>query len=893
MLDPRDDMKPDAGCPEDRAPAVRLRDEALLAPLIDQAMPDALFVVDREWRFLKVNARACASLGYTREELLSMRMPDIDEDFDPASARAALDRLASGESVALKGRQRRKDGGVFSVEIHLGRVAADGEWLYIAIAHDIGERELVEQALVERDACYRAVVESSVDGFWMLDDRGRFIAVNDVYVKRSGYSREELLTMRIADLEARETPAAARRHQEKVRRQGADLFETCHRAKSGEIWPVEVNANFRADAGSRYFAFVRDITARKRLEAELRLGEERFRLAMEAAAEGIWDWRLASGEVYYSPGYAAMLGYEPDEIEPHINAWIGQLHPDEAQTMVREANRRLHEFGHCSLEFRLRRKDGGYCWVLSRCKVVERGGDGKPGRVIGAHMDISERKRSELAWQESEERLRLFIEHAPAALAMFDRDMRYLVASRRWRDDYSLGDRAIVGRCHYEVFPEIGEDWRAVHRRGLAGEAVRADEDRFVRADGSAHWLRWEVLPWWAASGEVGGIVIFTEDITERKRARQALEEARNTLAEAQKIAHLGSFEYSVVNGATVWSEEEYRIYGLDPAGPSPSYQDMLARRIHPEDADLFHRTFLAAMLGKGTYELEHRIVGPDGGVRWVYDVAHPYFDEQGRLVRYIGTTMDITERKRQEEEAQRHGELMQELVRQQVAVQTAAAFAHELNQPLVSVAAYTEVALRALRGGKGKAEQLVHAIEGGHQQALRAGRVLHELIDHLHKGEVEPKPFDINHLVRDVVDKLRKTEYHGFHTTLDLEAGLPAVLGNRLQTEKALLNLIQNGLEAMVEAGVSPAAFAIAVRTLAGQRMAHVTVRDGGPGLDPDTARRVFAPFFTTKANGRGLGLGLPISRSLIETQGGQLWLDPEDGPGAVFHFTLPFAHD
>ena len=138
-------------------------------------------------------------------------------------------------------------------------------------------------------------------------------------------------------------------------------------------------------------------------------------------------------------------------------------------------------------------------------------------------------------------------------------------------------------------------------------------------------------------------------DISERKQAEAELERARNTLAEAQKIAHLGSFEYVAAARTTVWSEEEYRIYGLDPAGPSPAYEVMLARCIHPDDAALLHATFTKAMQSGAIYELEHRIVRPDGSVRWVYDRALPHFDENRNLVRYVGATLDITERKEAE----------------------------------------------------------------------------------------------------------------------------------------------------------------------------------------------------------------------------------------------------
>ena len=144
---------------------------------------------------------------------------------------------------------------------------------------------------------------------------------------------------------------------------------------------------------------------------------------------------------------------------------------------------------------------------------------------------------TEAVLRENEAKLRLFIEHAPAALAMFDRRMRYLAASRRWRADYDLGDIELTGRSHYEIFPELPEKWKTAHCRGLDGEVVRVDEDSFPRPDGRVQWLRWEVRPWQTAEGRVGGIVIFTEDISERKRAEEELQRSRHMLQ--QYAAHL------------------------------------------------------------------------------------------------------------------------------------------------------------------------------------------------------------------------------------------------------------------------------------------------------------------------------------------------------------------
>lgn len=165
--------------------------------------------------------------------------------------------------------------------------------------------------------------------------------------------------------------------------------------------------------------------------------------------------------------------------------------------------------------------------------------------LVPSAVDISDRKRAEDAVRQHGERLKIFIDHAPAAIAMFDRQMRYLAVSRRWTDDYALGDRDIIGCSHYDVFPEIQDRWRDVHRRGLAGEVVRADSDLFERRDGTVQWVRWEVRPWRLSDGTVGGIVIFTEDITARK---QAEDEIRRLNAELEQRVITRTAQLAAVN---------------------------------------------------------------------------------------------------------------------------------------------------------------------------------------------------------------------------------------------------------------------------------------------------------------------------------------------------------
>lgn len=271
-------------------------------------------------------------------------------------------------------------------------------------------------------------------------------------------------------------------------------------------------------------------------DAALRKSEERFALAMEAARDGLWDWNVAGGEVYYSPGYARMLGYAPEEIPADRGFWMGLIHPDDRDTALKANNDCIENVrDDFSIEFRMRARNGEWRWILGRGKAVARDGNGRALRMVGTHVDITLLKTTEMALRENRELLRLFIEHAPAALAMFDRHMRYLAVSPRWKSDYGLGDTDIIGRSHYKIFPELPNRWKEVHRRGMEGEALRGVEECFERMDGSIQWLHWEMLPWRDADDAVGGIVIFSEDITDRVRIQEELRNERRRIEERSK----------------------------------------------------------------------------------------------------------------------------------------------------------------------------------------------------------------------------------------------------------------------------------------------------------------------------------------------------------------------
>jgi PAS domain S-box-containing protein len=356
--------------------------------------------------------------------------------------------------------------------------------------------------------------------------------------------------------------------------------------------------------------------------------------------------------LYWSHGAEVMYGYSASEVvgKPY-RQFAGAVEAPDSKAFREE----IISKGSWRGEHVQRRKDGTTFWSSTSISVVT-DEQGHPTGFVGIDADITKRKLMEQALRENEGRLRLFIEHAPAALAMFDRDMRYIAVSRRWRTDYNLGEVDLIGRSHYEVFPEIGDTLKAIHRRAMAGEVLKGDEDRFDRADGSVQWLKWETRPWHDQSGVIGGIVIFSEDITQRKEVEEALLTSEAQLSNALRIARAGHWEYDVASDTFTFNDNFYRIFRTtaeEMGGYTMRSTEYARRFCHPDDLAVVAREIKKSNETPDpdySRQIEHRILFADGEPGWIAVQFFVVKDAQGHTVKTFGVNQDITERKRVEE---------------------------------------------------------------------------------------------------------------------------------------------------------------------------------------------------------------------------------------------------
>ena len=508
------------------------------------------------------------------------------------------------------------------------------------------------------------------------------------------------------------------------------------------------------------------------------------------------------------------------------------------------------------------------------------------GEIVAVIENVSERKRAE----DELRKLSLAVEQSPVSIVITDLDgcIEYVNPAFSLASGYSaaeaLGQNPRLLKSGLTAPETYAELWATL----VAGKIWQGE---FVNRhkDGSNYIEAATISPLRQADGQVSHYVAVKADITALKRTLAELRSSDDRLRLAKTAAGLGIFDRDIVSGRYDWDERAREFWGVGPDEPV-TFTTFMAG-VHPDDRAATQAAIDRALdpRSNGEYRAEYRVIScADGSVRDIAANGLVFF-ESGRAVRVVGTLKDVSTQKQMEKELKERRSEMELLIRQQVAAQTAAAIAHELNQPLISVSAYSEAGLRMLRGGIKSPEKLARALEGAVEQAHRAGRTLHDLLDFLHKGDVALGPVDLNAVVLDALAIAEESGYGGFRPVLELQHDLPPVLANRLQLQKVMVNLLHNGVDAMRGAGVPTEAITITVQTMAESNMAQVTVKDSGPGLDADTAHRIFEPFFTTKVEGTGLGLA--ISRALIEAHGGQLWADRESGSGATFHFTLPFA--
>jgi len=459
-----------------------------------------------------------------------------------------------------------------------------------------------------------------------------------------------------------------------------------------------------------------------------------------------------------------------------------------------------------------------------------------------------------------------------AFLRMVQYDHEDVAAGRvRWRDMTPADWRERVERALERVM-ETG--------------SVQPFESELFRKDGS----RLPVLLAGALFEEGGNEgVAFALDLSEQKRAEEALRESENYLAESQRLTHTGSCAFDGTTRETLyWSEEMFRLFGFDPQQGLPMW-DRWLQRVHAEDRDKVKLAGDRTFLMKVECDVEFRIVKPDGTVKHIHGTGHPVLNRNGELVQVVGTMVDISERRQVEEEREKLHQLEADLAhinRVTTMGELTASLAHEIKQPMFAAATDAETCLRWLERDQPDVAEAQEAALRLMKDVARASDIINRIVLLFKKDVPQRELIDVNGVIQEMISLLHSEASRcSISIHAELTEGLPNIMADRVALQQVLMNLMLNAFEAMKETG-APGKLMIRTRQEENRQLV-VSVTDTGVGLPPGQAEQIFNAFFTSKP--QGIGMGLPISRSIIESHGGRLWATSNPGAGVTLKFTLP----
>ena len=808
----------------------------------------------------------------------------VHEDDRPRLMQA-FQRVATGQSKHEEEEYRIvcPDGEVRWVR-DSAKVSRLGNLLRIdGVVSDITARKRAEEELRASESRFRVFVDHATDAFFLHNEQLAIVDVNRQACKSLGYSREDLIGMQPHDYDAGLDQAQIARLAERISAGETVSFESLHRRKDGTVFPVEARVRPFLQGDRRFFlGCARDITDRKRAEEELREAETRFRTFVDHGSDlflvhDYWQATIldANQEAWQSLGYTReeIIGMHPSDFDR------GPVTPTSTAVM----RERLEAGETIAFESVLLRKDGSKFPVEWKIRRYQQG---ENWFALSSARDITERKRAEEGLRQAETRFRTFVDHATDAFFVIDVDTGAILdVNRRACENLGYTREELIGKTLPLFDVDLTLDWigKNLRPRLEAGESVTF-ETHHRRKDGSVFPVEIRSRRY-----EYGGKVVTLSlalDITERKRAEQELRQAETRFR---------VFVDQATDAFFVMDVESRSILDVNRrACESLGYtrEEIIGKTIWDFDVGIdrewFEENIRPRLAAGESVSFETRERRKDGTV-FPVEARARWFEYGGRLVS-LGLAVDITERKRAEEERERLRQLEADLAhinRVSLMGELAASIAHEINQPLSGVVTNGSACIAWLTGDSPNLEEAREAALRIVRDGKRAGEVIARIRSLATSAAIPKERLDLNETIRDVLALLvSETKKNGITIGTQLADDLSPVMGDRVQLQQVVLNLVMNAIEATSRTKESTRDLIIRTSNTSADEV-RVEVQDSGVGFEADKIGKLFAPFYSTKPG--GMGMGLSISRSIIRSHGGQMSATPNTGPGATFYFTLP----
>jgi PAS domain S-box-containing protein len=987
-----------------------LRDNERQKSLILNSTAEMVAYYDKDLRVIWANRASSESVGKSFEELVGLHCyeiwPQRDDPCPDCPVLKARDtkRPQQCERQTPDGRHWFIRG--YPVLDENGRIVGLAEF-----TQDITERKKIEKDLLFKSA----IVEQTSDSIICTDDSFRISYMNKSAEVLFGWSFDEVKDKTPDRFNAEphsddiqnkiyKTVSSGKTYEGitlNVRKDNTTFY--CHH----RICPLQdENGNIYGYMGSQ-----RDISDLIKKEKALSEAEKNLQRTLDATTDGIWTWNFKTNDLFFSPKYYTMLGYDPNAFEACYENWLKLIHPDDQKNAIAVAAEFLKtKPDFYENTFRLKTKKGDYRWIHAHARVVERDEKGDAVYLIGNHEDITERKQTEEELRKSEERFRILSQagfegvvvhekgyivyandqyyemfgYMPVELHDIDaiertvtpdsigkikkkiasgdlgpyevsgvkkdgtqfpielrareitwhgqtvritaiRDLsRYreaeaaLAASKALLD--SVGRMARVGGWELDAqtlnvrwteetynIHEVPLDYKpplkdainffhpedrdrlsqAIQRALDVGEPYDM-EVRFITAKGRQLWTRTACQPQ-VVNGKTVKLQGTFQDITDRKLAEDRLRASEALLSSTQQISHVGSWVLDPSSNQLTWSDEVYRIFGIEPHGFAHTCEAFLDT-VHPDDRSAVDAGYSSSLQeGQDSYEIEHRIIRQDTReIRHVYERCIHERDKTGSVLRSVGMVQDITERKSLESQ-------LRQVQKMESIGTLAGGIAHDFNNALTPILVQTELAKMTISADSPVQEGLDEVMKAGH----RAKDLVKQILTFSRQSEQQRLPVDLTPIVKENLKLLRSS----IPTTIEIRQDIAEVscwvLADPTQIHQIIMNLCTNASQAMEEMG-SVMEVGLKRVELNGKRARSypnieagsyvmLTVSDTGSGIEPELMEKIFDPFFTTKPIAKGTGMGLSVVHGIVQSHGGDITVQSEPGKGSTFTVLLP----
>lgn len=882
--------------------------------------PAMTFIRDEVGRHLYINSKFESLFGVSKEEIKHKTV----FDFMPADVAARIHQ--NDQAVFSTGR---------TLEIEETVPALHGtaqHWLVIKFPLDIGQGRLLGGVAIDITERKRAdeylrrtrfAMDQAVDAVYWIDPQAKILYANDTATAMLGYTTDEFLRMTVHDLNPNFPQEMWPGFWAETREKRVMSFETIHLAKDGRRIPIDIRVSFLAYGGQEFHcAFVRDITERKRADEALRASRERFELAARATNDGIWDWNIVTGGLYWSDRTFELLGLESGALTPSYDVWISVVHPDDVDRAHRAVSLHLDMHEPYDIEIRVRMKDGSYRWFRDLGQAVW-DATGRPVRMVGSMSDVTERRIAEEALRAAHAELERRVHERTMQLELVNRSLQDEVAERKRAENVLRLTQFTVDRAAHGIF-WVGPNAEILYVNDAACDVLGYSRDELLRMmmhdidpnfPPEAWPALWEELKrrgsftFESSPHTKGGGVRYTEvtvnyleyesqayncaivrDITERKCAEEALRESELRY----KLLTEATFDGIAIHDQGVLFEVNTGLERMFGYGPG----ELIGRSILDLVADESRAQIVANMRHgvSGPYEAMGR--RKDGTTFPGEVVVRPY-SYRGKEVRLVAGR-DITERKEMEARLARHAEELE----QQVAERTseiakleahraqaeklaaigrlAAGVAHEINNPIAGIKNAFTLVKQAVDPAHPHAE-FADMID---REIVRVASIVQNMYQLYRRESSHVEAVEIQTMLGDIQALFAKQlQQRQLTLMIDVEPVCNRLTVPRGDLLQILLNLLSNAIDCSSEGGV------ITLTIREESDVVRIAVLDQGTGIDPDVVPHIFDPFFTTKTEGeqKGMGLGLAVSQSLVAAMGGTIEVQTQPNRGSTFSILLP----